>query len=173
MSGIFGLIYTEGKPSLQTRLEAMLSALSRRGPDNAGLWHSNTVGLGHRMLCTTPEAHFESLPFHDIPSGCIITSDARVDNRDDLIHSLGKNVFKTDVIPDSIILLQAYLKWGESCVNHILGDFAFGIWDTRKRQLFCARDHLGIKPFTYCYQKDSFVFCSEARVIADHSGLQL
>src|SRR5438552_3262366 len=56
------------------------------------------------------------------------------------------------------LILHAYAAWGEGCVCHLLGDFAFAIWDRRQRRLFCARDHFGIKPFFYAHRSGSFVF---------------
>lgn len=171
MSGILGHIGALGQPVDPGRFKRMLDAMCLRGPDAEGIWHDQHVGLGHRMLRTTPEAHLEELPWHDKESQCVITSDARLDNRPELIEALGKNSFKMEVIPDSVIILQAYLKWGADCVHRLLGDFSFAIWDIKKQALFCARDFLGVKPFNYCFKDGIFLFCSEPRVIARYSGL--
>ena len=61
---------------------------------------------------------------------------------------------------DSRLILEAYLRWGEACPGHLLGDFAFAIWDRRTQTFFCARDHFGIKPFYYCQTGEQFAFCS-------------
>ncbi|MBU1565214.1 MAG: hypothetical protein KJ630_06260 [Proteobacteria bacterium] len=171
MSGILGTIQTMGNRFDPNTFKAMLDSLHQRGPDGIGLWHNHIVGLGHRMLRTTPEAHLEKLPWHDVETECVITSDARLDNRRELIGALGKHNFKMESIPDSSIILRSYQKWGKNCVHHLIGDFSFAIWDINKQQLFCARDFLGVKPFYYCFLNGLFLFCSEARVIARYSGL--
>src|SRR5206468_813665 len=80
----------------------------------------------------------------DASDDCWIVADARIDARDDLIAELGDDCFRVRTAPDVELILEAYLKWGESCVEHLLGDFAFAIWDGRTRRLFCARDHMGV-----------------------------
>lgn len=69
---------------------------------------------------------------------------------------------------DAELVLAAYLCWGEACVDHIIGDFAFVIWDAIRRQIFCARDRLGVKPFYYYDGADVFVFASELRALLRH-----
>ncbi|HLF29409.1 MAG TPA: asparagine synthase-related protein, partial [Xanthomonadales bacterium] len=66
---------------------------------------------------------------------------------------------------DSQFILAAYMRWGDDCVDHLLGDFAFVIWNPRTRQLFCARDHLGVRPFYYYQSNDVFVFASSAQAV--------
>lgn len=170
MSGIFGLVKT-GDLVDRFILEAMADALAHRGPDGYRLWLNGDVGFGHRMLQTTPEAHLETLPFYDPESQIAITSDSRLDNRDELISLVGRGNFKSEVIADSLIILESYKKWGCDCVYHLLGDFSFAIWEANEKRLFCARDHLGVKPFNYYHASNTFCFCSESRVIAHHSRL--
>ncbi len=76
-----------------------------------------------------------------------IFANARIDARD-------------EPLPDADLILNAYEKWGDDCVKHLLGDFAFAIWDDRRQRLFCARDHFGVKPFFYTHTRDSFCFSS-------------
>jgi asparagine synthase (glutamine-hydrolysing) len=171
MSGIAGRVQTTEGAVSPFEVTAMLEALHRRGPDCTDSWHDRQVSFGHAMLCTTPEASREQLPWCDEAASLVITSDARLDNRDELIQILGRITFRTEVIPDSRIILAAYQKWGRECVHQLVGDFAFAIWDRTHKELFCARDFLGVKPFNYCFSKGLFFFCSEAEVIAQHSGL--
>ena len=65
-----------------------------------------------------------------------------------------------NALTDAEVILQAYEKWGDDCVKHLIGDFAFAIWDDREQRLFCARDHFGVKPFFYTHTADSFNFSS-------------
>lgn len=173
MSGIFGVFDTTGTPVDPIILKAMSTALAHRGPDGDALWIKRNVGFGHRMFKTTPEAEYETLPFCDPISGLAITCDARLDNRDELIGRIGKDNFASKEITDSTIVLWAYRKWDADCVNYLLGDFSFGIWDSRKQILFCARDHIGVKPFNYRFEQGQFFFSSESQTIAYHCGQQV
>jgi asparagine synthase (glutamine-hydrolysing) len=142
----------------------MLDKASHRGPDGARAWISGPVGLGHAMLWTTPESLGEVLPWLDTASRLSITSDARIDNRQELIAALGLTGPEVG-ISDSAIILKAYQKWGECCTERLVGDFAFAIWDAKKRQLLCARDPMGIKCLYYYVSDDLFAFASEIKAI--------
>ena len=141
-------------------LKKMNDSLSHRGPDGSGLWHEGPVGLAHQMLWTTPESLQERLPLE--ADGLVITSDSRIDNRDILIPDL--NI--SEEASDSEVILMAYVNWGRSCADKLLGDFAFAIWDTAKEELFCARDHMGVKPFYYYYRPGRvFAFATEIKAL--------
>jgi asparagine synthase (glutamine-hydrolysing) len=90
-----------------------------------------------------------------------ISADARIDNRQDLIQKLEASQTATD---EELILL-AYEAWGEECVEHLLGDFAFAIWDADRKRFFCARDHFGVKPFFYAHAGDSFIFSNNINTL--------
>ncbi len=85
-----------------------------------------------------------------------ISADARIDNRRELIQKLNASQTATD----AELILLAYEMWGEDCVNHLLGDFAFAISDVRRKRIFCARDHFGVKPFFYAHVDGEFIFSS-------------
>src|SRR5476649_2651280 len=147
MSGIAGIYNLDGQPVDRARMQRMTDMMAYRGPDGMGCWIDGPVGLGHAMLHTTPESLREIQPLSDERSALCVTLDGRVDNRSELhaaLQSKGQPL-RTDT--DAELVLQAYACWGEDCPQHILGDFAFAIWDGRNRKLFCARDALGIKPF--------------------------
>jgi asparagine synthase (glutamine-hydrolysing) len=84
-----------------------------------------------------------------------ITADARIDGRDDLIAKL-PHAPRTE--SDTELILLAYQTWGEDCVKHLIGDFAFSIWDSRSRRMFCARDHFGVKPFFFTHFGNDFLW---------------
>ncbi|MDY6845348.1 MAG: asparagine synthase-related protein, partial [Thermodesulfobacteriota bacterium] len=163
MSGICGISNMDGKPLIPSVLDEMMNVLSHRGPDGSGVWYEGPVGLGHHMLYTTPESLHEKLPQKSGSTDLVITADSRIDNRDELLETLGVPHHMQNGMPDSIIILKAYEKWGEDCPNRLLGDFAFAIWDVKKRQLFCARDHIGIKAFYYHSSPCFFAFASEIK----------
>lgn len=164
MSAICGiyLLDRNDRPDLpRSFLDKMVQTMARRGPDRSGFFLQGCVGLGHAMLSTTPESLGEILPYTS-ESGATITSDARIDNREELIPQLG---LREDV-SDSRIIVRAYEMWGSGCVEKLLGDFAFAIWDETEGKLFCARDHMGARPFFYCYLSNkAFVFASEIKAI--------
>jgi asparagine synthase (glutamine-hydrolysing) len=165
MSGIVGIYYLDRGPIDRENLTKMVDILAHRGSDNADIWVDGCVGFGHRMLWITPESLFEKLPLCNQTGDLVITADARIDNRDELIAALQISNRPSDKITDSELILAAYEKWGEDCPKHLLGDFAFAIWDERKQILFCARDHFGVKPFYYYFSNNTFVFGSEIKAI--------
>ncbi|MBI3990590.1 MAG: lasso peptide isopeptide bond-forming cyclase [Candidatus Omnitrophica bacterium] len=168
MSGIAGIYFKDGRTAEPGFLELMTNTLAHRGPDDKGIWCGGPLGFGHSMLWTTQESLNEKLPFMDKTTGIAITSDARIDNREELISVLrcgDKN------ITDSELILRAYEKWGEHCPENLLGDFSFAIWDSQKQMLFCARDHIGVKPFYYYKSDRIFVFASEIKAIFRAPGV--
>jgi asparagine synthase (glutamine-hydrolysing) len=162
MSGILGIYYLDGSPVAPVKLERMAAVLAHRGPDGSDIWNQGAVGLGHAMLRTTPESRHEHLPLADRSGDFVITADARLDNRAELIAALGTAVSKEST--DSQLILAAYLQWGEACPERLLGDFVFAIWDNRRQSLFCARDHFGVRPFYYYLSPQRiFIFASEVK----------
>lgn len=171
MSGIVGTYHRSGTPVDPDVLRRMTARIGHRGPDGIRHWYDGPVGLGHCMLHTTPESLREPLPYQSRQSGCVITADARIDNRDELIRVLQLRSNGPDAhpgMPDSMLILRAYEKWGEDCVDHLIGAFAFVIWDESRQELFCARDHMGVRPFYYCATERAFVFGSEIKALLAH-----
>ena len=165
MSGIAGIVRFDDRPVDAIKLNAMIRTLLVRGPDISDMWHEGACGMAHTMFWTTSESLEEKIPLVDNESGLVITADARVDNRDDLINQLGINKLRAKVLTDSELILLAYIKWREDCPKKIIGDFAFAIWDKRKEKLFCARDHMGVKPFYYYTCRKFIVFASEIKAL--------
>lgn len=165
MSGIAGICNPDGRPVQQSDLERMVAALARRGPDGSGVWIGGASGLGHCMLQTTPESVWETLPLTNRTGDLVITADARIDNRNELMASLAVTGPGREGIGDAELILRAYEKWGEDCPAKLIGDFAFAVWDRRRQILFCARDHFGVKPFYYYRSDQGFVFGSEPGAI--------
>ena len=160
MSGIAGILRLDGVPAGRPDVERMLARLAHRGPDGTGLWHAGPCSLGHVMLHTTPESLRERLPLASADGSLVLTADARIDNRTDLCSVLRAPCSVTD----AELLLAAYERWGERTPEHLIGDFAFAIWDERRQMLFCARDHFGVKPFYYHHRPDRlFAFASEIK----------
>ncbi len=160
MSGIFGIFNRNGKPIEEKTINTMLDVMSHWKVDDSGAWLDGSIALGHTMRWNTPESKLEHLPNRQ--NNLVITMDARLDNREELAEKLDLPNRLLEQITDSDFILAAYQKWGEECPKQIIGDFSFAIWDEKKKQLFCARDHLGIRPFYYYHPSDdSFAFSSD------------
>jgi len=165
MSGICGQFNLDDAPVASADLRAMTSMLEKRGPDGTGRWHDGAVSLGHTLLTTTPESLFENQPFTHTETGCVISADVRLDNRDELLDALALQE-QRESTGDAELILTAYIAWGDACLDRLLGDFAFAIWDPRQKMLFCARDHFGMRPLYYHHlQGQHFLFASDARAI--------
>jgi len=172
MSGIVGLYHLDGRPLVGTDLVRMVESLAHRGPDGTAVWHEGAVGLGHCLLRTTPESRYETLPRLSRAGAVVLTMDARLDNREELIRTLRLAASGSRPPTDSEIILGAYERWGEACPEHLLGDFAFVIWDSTRRTLFGARDPFGVKPLYYYYAPGRvFAFASEIKALFEVEGV--
>lgn len=171
MSGITGLYYLDGRAVQRRDLLRMTQILAHRGPDGSGVWVDSDVGLGHCLLRSMPESRREGAPLLNEAGLLVLTADARIDNREDLIRSLGWGDRPATEISDGALILGTYARWGERCPEYLLGDFAFALWDARTKRLFCARDHLGLKPFYYVHSKVAFAFASEIKALLALSGV--
>ena len=171
MSGIAGIVNPDGNPVSRELLRRMTDLMTYRGPDAQEIWGAGHVGFGHAMLRTTRESLNERQPL-SLDGEVWITADARIDGRKELVGKLESEV-AADLtsVTDVELILHAYDVWGEGCLEHLLGDFAFAIWDGRKRQLFCARDHFGVKPFYYAQAGDSFVFSNTLDCVRLHTAV--
>lgn len=166
MSGIAGIYCRGGRPAEARLLSGMLALLQRRGPDGSGAWLDGPIGLGHTALETTPGSQSENQPVVLFSGRLVITADARLDNRRELIERLGLDAVEPDAIGDATLIARAYDKWAEHCPNELLGDFAFAIWDSARNRLFCARDIFGVRPFYFHHQPGRlFAFASEPSAI--------
>jgi len=153
-------------------LARMTGFMAFRGPDAQEIWTDGNAGFGHTLLRTTDESEHERQPF-TLDGQTWIVADARVDARGDLIPKL-KAHGHAEFCPDPTdveLILRAYQAWGENCVEHLLGDFAFAIWDARQQCLFCARDHLGVKSFFYAHIGQSLIFSNSLDCVRKHPAV--
>ncbi|HYG98832.1 MAG TPA: asparagine synthase-related protein [Terriglobales bacterium] len=166
MSGIAGILRLDGRALQAFELKAMAQAMAHRGPDGIRVWVNGTIGLGHNRLCTKPKGVRDPQPLRLTENQLVVTCDARIDNRDELLKLL--SIKRPGVeVSDSELILYAYARWGENCPERLSGDFTFAIWDERCRKVFCARDRLGVKPFLYCHIPGHvFIFATEIRALA-------
>jgi asparagine synthase (glutamine-hydrolysing) len=171
VSGIVGILQRDGVPVGQPLLRALTRFLAFRGPDGRDMWGDGPVGFGHTLLRATPASVGERQPMSLEGRYCIV-ADARLDSHAELeaeLDSAERRVPSNAADPE--LILHAYAAWGEECVRHLRGDFAFAIWDARRRTLFCARDHFGVKPFYYADLGGAFLFSNTLDCLRLHPGV--
>jgi asparagine synthase (glutamine-hydrolysing) len=171
LSGIVGIFHRDGAPIEPALLRSLVDFLGYRGPDGQGCWSETPVGLGYSLLRTTRESCSERQPV-SLEDRYWIVADARLDCREELIAELQRT--KPEVqsnAPDCELILQAYATWGTSCVDCLRGDYSFAVWDAVDKQLFCVRDHFGIKPFYYAQLGELFLFSNTLNCIRLHPSV--
>lgn len=173
MSGIFGIFNLDGRPVDRELMERMSAALAHRGPDASGIWIDGPVGLGHRMLHTTPESLHETQPLVDETGRYVLVMDGRVDNREELRRDLLAHGARLRDDTDAELILKSFGLWGEGCLIQIIGDFGLGLWDAKSRRLFLARDPLGRKPLHYVQQSDFIAFGSLIAPLITHPEFRM
>lgn len=164
----------------------MLSALASHGADRSSAYpksaHSSPqVAVGHRLLKITAEDELEVQPLvarsysDDLKASdgreIWLVADARIDNRNELAARLGINPPQVATMPDSAFVLRAWMQWGQECVQHLVGSFAFAVWDAQAEEFFLARDHSGQRPLYYCKTAQSFAFATTARAVRSCPGV--
>ena len=150
MSGICGVFSLAGAPVEEQLLRRMAAASAYRGPDGVTCWTQGPAGLAHLAFHTTPEAVRERQPLLDDAGRYCLVADARIDNRDEIIPSLmASGSLRSESPTDAEVILAAYACWGEDCGQHLIGDYAFAIWDALEQRLFAARDAMGVRQLYY------------------------
>ncbi len=158
MSAICG-VYYKNAPGDLNEAEAMFKELGQHKFDVSRSWQDEKLFLGCHLNHIVPESVNEILPYCDPDSSLVITADAIIDNREELFELLEIPLQEQNE-GDSSLILAAYKKWGTKCPEKLVGDFAFAIWDSEKKELFCARDHVGKRTFYYYYSSSLLAFCT-------------
>lgn len=159
MCGINGIL--SGSLDLQKRIQAMNDAMVHRGPDAEGTFVHEGIAFGHRRLSILDLDPRSNQPFYSPDGRYIMVFNGEIYNYQELKKSLPDVQWKT--ASDTEVLLHAWIQWGEKCLIHLNGMFAFAVWDTVSNELFIARDRMGIKPLYYFDGHEHFVFSSEVR----------
>lgn len=163
MCGIAGILNFKGAPIERALLEKMSEPLSRRGPDGGKIYQENPIGFAHRRLGIIDLDSRADQPFHDADTGNTIVFNGTIYNYRELRAVLKDKGYTFHTESDTEVLLQAYQAWGEKCLDHLIGMFAFAIWDRQKQKLFVARDRLGIKPLYFSHDQNNFIFGSNTQ----------
>jgi asparagine synthase (glutamine-hydrolysing) len=169
MCGIAGELRFDGRTPDPDILTRMLARLARRGPDAEGRHADGAVQLGHRRLSIIDLSPRSAQPMIDAASGTALVFNGTIYNYPELraeLIALG-HVFHSD--GDTEVILRGYLQWGEACVEHLHGMFAFAIWN--RETLFLARDRLGIKPLYYSESGTGLRFASTPQALLAAGGV--
>ena len=146
-------------------IERMLAAMSERAPDGNQVLCEGHVGFGQAFL-RTGRSTAESPNRLTLDGKVWITADARIDSRADLLRQLraaGREVAFD--APHAELILHAYCAFGDAFLDHLIGDFAFALWDSRQDRLVCVRDHFGVRPFYYAEKDGTFFFASDIEAL--------
>jgi len=147
--GIGGELRLDGREPDLALLGQMLTRLARRGPDHEGCFSDGPVVLGHRRLAVIDLSDRSNQPMVDRELGLALVFNGAIYNYRTLRQTLQAKGYRFFSDGDTEVILKAYAEWGSRCVEHLIGMFAFAIWDIRQRTLLLARDRLGIKPLYY------------------------
>lgn len=154
-------------------IQQMNAGLSKRGPDEDGYYYSDYVHFAHkRLIVIDPEGGKQPMIEHYSYGDYIICYNGQIYNTKELKNTLIENGFEINTHSDTEILLKSYIHFGNSVVNYLNGIFAFAIFNTKKEELFIARDHFGVKPFFYTIQNNTFIFASEIKAIFKFPGVE-
>ncbi|HSQ89411.1 asparagine synthase (glutamine-hydrolyzing) [Romboutsia sp.] len=170
MCGITGWINNTENISSKTKIiENMTETLSNRGPDSFGTYVSVNALLGHRRLTIVdPEGGLQPMTRIIGDNKYTIVYNGELYNTEDVRLKLKAKGYTFKAYSDTEVLLVSYIEWGQDCLKHINGIFAFGIWDENNKSLFLARDPLGVKPLFYSVKGDNLLFASEIKALLKH-----
>jgi asparagine synthase (glutamine-hydrolysing) len=162
MCGIAGIV---GSGWDKRQLESMVRSQGHRGPDDRGIFvdPAGVAGLGHNRLSIIDLTSAGHQPMFNRDRSVCIVFNGEIYNYLELRSELGQYPYVSHT--DTEVILAAYERWGEECVNHFIGMFAFFIWDVRARRLFAARDRFGVKPLYYSSMNDHLLFSSEIKAL--------
>lgn len=169
MCGIAGVYQSKGGPVDCQMLTKMTSIMEHRGPDGAGFYFGEGVGLGHRRLSII-DLEGGSQPIANEDQTIQVVFNGEIYNFIELREDLAArgHIFKTR--SDTEVIVHGYEEWGIDCVSRFNGIFAFALWDATRRSLLLARDHLGVKPLYYVDLGDRFLFASEIKSLLVDPG---
>lgn len=145
---------------------AAMRAASPTTERDAAEWTEGRIGIGGLHTAAPNEEAYGGPPLHfDRDAGLTLAADARIDDREGLCERLRIPHPERPATSDGDLILRAYARWGRECPDHLCGDFAFAVWDARQHTLFCARDHIGARPFYYALSPARFVFASAMEAV--------
>jgi len=171
MCGIVGIFDLKEASAIdQSVLDGMNETQFHRGPDGGGLFTDPGVGLGHRRLSIIDLAA-GAQPLFNEDQSVVVVFNGEIYNFQELAAELQARGYRFHTRCDTEVIVNGWREWGESCVDHFRGMFAFAVYDRREHTLFLARDRLGIKPLYYAEAGNRLVFGSELKAVMAYPGV--
>jgi len=164
MCGICGQLRFDHKSVQSETLSTMMSKIARRGPDASGQWAEDKIGFGHQRLSIIDLSNYAAQPMVDDSLGLVLVFNGTIYNYQSLRQDLIKKGYTFFSHSDTEVIIKAYHFWGEDCVTHLDGMFAFVIWDGNNG--WVARDKFGEKPIYYAYEGNGIFTSSELGALA-------
>lgn len=169
MCGIAGTYHSDGSSADRELVERMTRSIAHRGPDGAGFHFDREVGLGHRRLSII-DLEGGSQPIFNEDDSIAVVFNGEIYNYIELRQELEQAGHRFRTHSDTEVIVHGYEQWGTACVGRFNGMFSFALWDSNRRRLFLARDHLGVKPLYYTRTSGRLAFASEVKsLLADPS----
>jgi asparagine synthase (glutamine-hydrolysing) len=162
MCGITGIVIRNGGQIDLERIKRMIGCLRHRGPDEFGVYLGPQAGLGHARLSII-DLNTGTQPVHNEDKSLWLVFNGEIYNFIELRSLLEAKGHSFYTKTDTEVIVHAYEEYGTDCLKHFNGQFAFAIWDANKRQLFLARDRVGIRPLFYHLEQGTFAFASEIK----------
>jgi len=166
MSGLAGCISLDGAPVDPEVARRLAESTPYLGPDGADVWCDGAAALVRFRHATTPQAVGERQPIVDERAGLVVCLDGRFDNRSDLLDALRDDALDSSA-GDAALLLALYARYAERCVDHLVGDYAFAVWQPRARRLFCARSPVGWRPLCWWSGRGRLGFATEPKALVE------
>jgi asparagine synthase (glutamine-hydrolysing) len=171
MCGICGVYeYETHVPVDRHVLGDMLSVIRHRGPDDSGVYFDKDLAIGMRRLSIIDLSGGKQ-PISNEDGTIVTVFNGEIYNYHELRERLQSRGHMLATASDTEVIVHLYEDFGEECVQHLRGMFAFAVWDTRRRKLFVARDRLGIKPLYYMQAGGRLIVASEIKAILEHPAV--
>jgi asparagine synthase (glutamine-hydrolysing) len=167
MCGIVGILNFKGEKVSPELLQQMVGIISHGGPDASGVYTAGPVGFGHARLSII-DLFGGQQPMSNGDQSLRIIFNGEIFNYVELCKELIQKGYRFATHSDTEVILHAYEDKGEECVHSFNGQWAFAIWDAKKRKLFFSRDRAGVRPLFYCQTAEAFIFASEVKSIFVH-----
>lgn len=173
MCGFVGIVnYKNDLRKSENIIVDMNKTLAKRGPDESNYYIGNNVMLGHsRLIVIDKDGGKQPMTIKNLNSYYTIVYNGQIYNTKELKKELENNNILIETHSDTELLLKSYLLYGYDLPKHLNGIFSFAIWDSKKEELFIARDHMGVKPLFYTYSNNSFIFSSEIKALFSHPNV--
>ena len=173
MCGFVGFANLKENVSSKTNIYNMNESISKRGPDEDGYYYEEHVCLGHkRLIVVDPDGGKQPMSAMKDGNLYTIVYNGQLYNTKELRSELEENGFTFDSYSDTEVLLKSFIFWKYDVVKKLNGIFSFAIWDSKKNELFLARDHFGVKPLFYTIYNNTIVFASEIKALFKYPGIE-